>query len=235
MLDFSKRSYLPELLDAEGIPALDLYRNYYEIEQINKLLSGYAPTLKGIQFFLEKHPTRHEPLRILDVGCGGGDTLRKIALWAQSKNVDVELYGVDLLDDAINYAKKQKSVQPINYKVADFREFDVDQPFHLVISALFCHHLDKENLASILMSQLKMAKWGVIVNDLHRHPIAYWSIKWLTALYSKSYLVRHDAALSVLKAFKIGDWQRTLRDIGVDEYHIKWLWAFRYLITIETS
>ena len=235
MPDFSKRSYLAELLDAPGIPALDLNRNLYEIEQINKLLGGYEPTLKGIQYFLEKYPVRDEPLRILDVGCGGGDTLRKIALWAQYQNLDVELYGVDLLDTAIAYAKNQKSALPIHYKVSDFREFKADQPFHLAISSLFCHHLDEETLVSVLKSQLKMTQWGVIVNDLQRHPIAYWSIKWLTALFSKSYLVKNDAALSVLKAFKEDDWQEILRNIGVDANQIQWIWAFRYLVIIENA
>ena len=49
---------------------------------------------------------------------------------------------------------------------------------------------------------METAKHGFFINDLHRHPLAYHSIRILTSLFSKSYLVKNDAPLSVLRGFK---------------------------------
>ena len=72
---------------------------------------------------------------------------------------------------------------------------------------------------------------GFFINDLHRHPLAYYLIKWLTKLFSKSYLVKYDAPLSVARAFKKKEWEILLKDAGITNYTIQWQWAFRYLIT----
>ena len=82
-----------------------------------------------------------------------------------------------------------------------------------------------------------MMKWmktnsniGFFINDLHRHLIAYHFIKVATKLFSKSYLVKNDAPVSVLRGFKKNDWKIILENSGIKNYSIKWKWAFRFLI-----
>jgi hypothetical protein len=72
---------------------------------------------------------------------------------------------------------------------------------------------------------------GFFINDLHRHPLAYYSISLLTRLFSKSYLVKNDAPISVLRGFTRDDWKRIFRDAGLDNYSCHWRWAFRWLVT----
>jgi hypothetical protein len=71
---------------------------------------------------------------------------------------------------------------------------------------------------------------GFFINDLHRHSLAYYSIKWLTALFSGSYLVKNDAPLSVARGFKKKEWDNIFKAAGISNYKIQWKWAFRYLI-----
>ena len=73
---------------------------------------------------------------------------------------------------------------------------------------------------------------GFFINDLHRHAIAYYSIKFLTSLFSHSYLVKHDAPLSVRRGFKKEEWEKIFSNAGIIKYSIEWKWAFRYLITV---
>lgn len=72
---------------------------------------------------------------------------------------------------------------------------------------------------------------GFFINDLQRHPLAYYSIKWITSLFSKSYLVKNDAPLSVARGFTKKEWIEIFRSAGISNFSIKWKWAFRYLIT----
>jgi hypothetical protein len=71
---------------------------------------------------------------------------------------------------------------------------------------------------------------GFFINDLHRHPVAFFAIKFLTQIFSRSYLVRNDAPLSVARGFKKHEWKTLFKKAGIHDYTIQWKWAFRYLI-----
>src|ERR1700761_1768565 len=83
---------LPELMD--GDCSYEDFRSCLRsLEQVNRWLLGYRPTLA----WLEQLPVhRREPLHILDVGSGGGDMLRRIAGWARKRRIAVQLTGIDL-------------------------------------------------------------------------------------------------------------------------------------------
>jgi hypothetical protein len=71
---------------------------------------------------------------------------------------------------------------------------------------------------------------GFFINDLHRHPIAYHSIKWLTTIFSGSELVKNDAPLSVRRGFLKKEWEALLHAGEISGYRIQWKWAFRWLV-----
>jgi hypothetical protein len=74
----------------------------------------------------------------------------------------------------------------------------------------------------------RQANQAVIINDLHRHPLAYYSIKWITRLFSGSYLVKNDAPLSVLRAFRKPELEEILDKCNIKKYALRWQWAFRW-------
>ena len=76
---------------------------------------------------------------------------------------------------------------------------------------------------------------GFFINDLQRHPFAYYSIKWITKLFSRSYLVKNDAPLSVARGFTKKEWKKIFNSAGINNFSIKWKWAFRYLITCRND
>jgi ubiquinone/menaquinone biosynthesis C-methylase UbiE len=77
-----------------------------------------------------------------------------------------------------------------------------DGTFDVVTASLFFHHLSNEACVRVLAQMWRIARRRVLVNDLHRHALAYSSIRALTAMFSKSRMVRHDGPLSVLRAFR---------------------------------
>jgi len=79
------------------------------------------------------------------------------------------------------------------------------------------------------------ARSGWFINDLHRHYLAYHSIRWLTKWFSKSYLVKNDAPLSVLRGFNRREWLELLRQADVRHGKVQWKWAFRWLISKSFS
>ncbi|MEQ9414600.1 MAG: SAM-dependent methyltransferase, partial [Cyclobacteriaceae bacterium] len=67
------------------------------------------------------------------------------------------------------------------------------------------------------------------------HWFAYHSIRLLTKWFSKSPMVQFDAPVSVLRAFHRSDIISILKDAGINNYSLKWKWAFRWQLIIPAS
>ncbi len=229
--DFHKRSYEEELLDAENIPADDLYRNLYELEVINRYLDGHRVTLAGLKKLIGQNK---QAIHLADIGCGGGDTLKAIAIWARKKKIQVRLTGIDLKADCISYAKENcKDFPEISFICDDYRNvFQNSNNISIVHCSLFCHHLNETQITALINDCLQN-KSHLLINDLERHPLAYHSIKWITHFFSKSYLVKNDAPLSVLRGFKTSEWFNILKSTRHTTFEIENKWAFRHLITVK--
>ncbi|OHX64369.1 methyltransferase domain-containing protein [Flammeovirga pacifica] len=232
MISFKNRTNQLELLDAPNIPTKDLYQNLKELHTINSLLGGYNVMIKGIERLLKDVPPNKE-IKILDIGSGGGDTL-KVIHRKLSKKYNLKLYGVDLKKDCIDYASENCKKYDITFILSDYRDLiDQELEFDIVVSSLFCHHLTNHDLVNLFQWMHTHAKIGAVVNDLHRHPLAYYSIQWLTKLISKSYLVKNDAPLSVARSFKRNDFSRYLKEANITKHRLTWFWAFRWLLTFN--
>lgn len=170
---------------------------------------------------------------VIDIGCGGGDSLKAIAKSAQSKQYKINLAGIDLKEDCIEYARNTCSRYPkISLYCDDFRNvFSKIPSIDIVHASLFCHHFTEDEIVDFIKFCNKN-KTVFIINDLERNPIAYYSIKWLTRLFSRSPLVKNDAPLSVLRGFKKKEWCAILQKAGVERYSIQNCFAFRHLVIV---
>lgn len=210
-----------------------LRQNLDELETINTWLGGYAPVLDALQR-LKPHFPQGQALRLADLGSGGGDTLRHVARWTRKNRVAVELTGIDANQFMLDYAAaKSREYPEISYRQFDIfsSEFQA-QPYDILTCSLFCHHFTDDELVTLLRQWQQQAQVAVVINDLHRHWLAYHSIKWLTRLLGGSYLVRHDAPLSVARAFRRHDWVALLARAGITRYALRWRWAFRWQVVL---
>ena len=226
---FTNRSYKLELLDAPNIPKELLFKNLRELDVVNRLLGGHAITLSGIKKLVID---KKKIYRIIDIGCGGGDAMKQIAKWAKTNKFKVELIGIDMNTDSIQFMKEEcKEFSNITGIVSDYREYlKSNTNVDIVHCSLFCHHLKDDELLELFQYMNQYAKVGFIINDLQRHWFAYYSIKFLTRLLNGSTLVKNDAPLSVLRGFRKEELNVLLEKVGVNDFSIKWKWAFRYLI-----
>lgn len=229
MPNFSNRSYEKELLDADNIPFSDIKVTLDELHTVNSLLGGYKTTQRGLKFLIKNE----RKIKIADVGCGGGDNLKNIADWCTKNNIEAELVGIDIKKECIEYASQKTSAyNNIRYITSDYRR--VEEEFDIIHSCLFTHHLDEEQLQEYITWAKERSRLGIIVNDLHRHWLAYYSIKYITKFFSKSHLVKNDACLSVLRSFKAHEWKKLAENTDM-KYMVKWNWAFRYTTVLENG
>ncbi len=232
-MDFKTRSYKKELLDEENIQRNDLFQNLRELSFINTYLGGHAVTVKGLSKMITD---KNKSYSILDIGSGGGDTLKYVAKWGRKNNYNLQLTGVDLKQDCVDYAENFcKDFSEITFHKSDYRNLQhLNNKYDIIITSLFCHHLNDNELVDLFSWCNAQAQIAFLMNDLHRHPLAYYSISFLTKLFSKSYLVKNDAKLSVLRGFKKQELISLISKSTIVNYQLKWRWAFRWLVIVKT-
>ncbi len=201
MPDLSKRSYQKELLDGDDIPFEDIEENMHELDVINTWLGGHQITIKGLKQLMSRvsHP---QALLICEIGCGGGDNLRVIQQYCKEKSINIKLIGIDINPHCIAYAQSRKENEGIEFICSDYVAVSFAQKPTIIFSSLFCHHFTEDELQFQFLWMKNNSTLGFFVNDLHRHPLAYHSIKLITRVFSRSYLVKNDAPLSVARGFK---------------------------------
>ena len=230
MPDFSKRSYQKELLDRDDIPFEDIKQNMQELDFINTYLGGHSITIHGLQALLKAPVAHRQHITICEIGCGGGDNLRVIRNWCKKKNIPVKLIGIDINPHCIDYARSRKENEQIEFITSDYLHATFHQTPHLIFSSLFCHHFTNDELQIQLNWMKAHTQTGFFINDLHRHPLAYYSIRLLSSIFSKSYLVKNDAPLSVLRGFTKRELTAITKQLSIINCQLKWRWAFRWLL-----
>jgi ubiquinone/menaquinone biosynthesis C-methylase UbiE len=229
-MDFSLRSQQPELLDRRDIPAADIAVNMQELGLINRKLGGHKITLNGFRALA----SGLRKVTIAEIGCGGGDNLLAIQKKTNQGRVDLHCIGIDLNPDCIGVARRVQWQKLPEFIVGDYREVNFDTLPDIIFSSLFCHHFTDQELVDMFRWMRVHSRSGFFINDLHRHPLAWYSIRWLTAFFSGSYLVKNDAPLSVLRGFKRRELKVILEKAGITNYTIRWKWAFRWLVIAPT-
>lgn len=235
MPDFSIRSYEKELLDRNDIPFQDIKRNMQELEFINSNLGGHNITLQAINS-IHKNLQKNS-LSVCEIGCGGGDNLNAIEKWRKKANITAHFTGIDINKDCIDYATENcENIDNVEFIRSDYSvvSFGKNKP-DIIFSSLFCHHLNDEEFTRMLLWCRQNSLTGFFINDLHRHFLAYYSIKLLTRLFSKSYLVKNDAPLSVTRGFTKKELRFLLEKAGIKNYTITWKWAFRWLVIVKNE
>lgn len=229
MIDLSQRSYEKELMDGDNIPFSDMAQTLKELNIVNTRLGGHAITITGVRQLLKPQ----SPALVCEIGCGGGDNLFAIHRYCVEHNIPVHFTGIDINPECINFARKQYPALPCTWICSDYADVDLDNRPDIIFSSLFCHHFTGEQLVFMLKWMERNSNAGFFINDLHRHWLAYYLIKYITRFFSRSYLVKHDASLSVARSFLRSDWTRLFKEAGLPQPSIAWRWAFRYLVIFK--
>ncbi len=226
--DLSRRSILPELMDTESVSFAELHDCLQTLSRINTFTLAYHPTL---QWFDRMTAGADSPISVLDIGCGGGDMLRQIWQRARQRNLQVELTGIDLNP----WSKKSAEMvtptdAPIRFETANLFSLDPGRRADFIVSSLFTHHLTDGELLRFIQWMDRHATRGWFINDLHRHAVPYFFIKYAVRLLCGNRLIRHDAPVSVARAFTSSEWRQLLAQAGIaaERSSIEWFFPFRY-------
>ncbi len=233
-MNFQQRSYEKERMDAPDLSPEEFNKNLKEIVFINRYLGGANISWLGVKQIIDDHGLQQ--VKITDVGAGAGDAF---AYFDQNnRHHQLQYEPLDIQPGAKYCADElfPHLSEKMKWHIGDYQAlFETKNGTDIVMANLFCHHLTDDELVGFLVGAARYARHGIVINDLHRHPFAYYSIKYLTRFFSRSEFTKNDAPLSVRRGFTKKEWHLHLKRAGLSQYTLHWKWAFRHLIVIHTQ
>ena len=225
-MTLKQRAIAEELMDADDLSAETYAAVVADLAKVNGITMAPRPTLD----FLRRATRGMTRFRLLDVGFGDGDMLRRIARWAARRGLKADLVGVDLNPrSALAATAHTPADLPIRYVTGDYADH-AGEGWDFVVSSLVAHHMTHDQLVAFLRFMDRESARGWLVNDLHRHPIAHRGFPILAALARWHPIVRHDGTLSVARSYRPGEWPPILAEAGVSARVYR---AFPYRLCVE--
>ena len=206
-----QRATAEELMDADDLSAETYAAVVGDLARVNVVTLAARPTLD----LLRRGTAGIRRFRLLDIGFGDGDMLRRIARWAAPRGLEAELVGIDLNPRSAPAAQAHPpGTLPIRYETGDYAGL-AGESWDFIVSSLVAHHMTHAQLIAFLRFMDAEARRGWLINDLHRHRVAHWGFPLLARIAGWHPIVRHDGTLSVARAFRPAEWSPILAEACV--------------------
>jgi len=204
-----------ELLDGplEDPGAID--GNLRDLARINHWLGGTSLS-RGA---LEAVPGTGSRLTVLDVGTGGADIPVALLRWAERRGTSMTVVGIDSRQEIIAAARRRTPAalaSGLTLELGDGRSLPhPDGSFDIAHASLVLHHLSPDAAVEMLREMRRVARLGVIVNDLDRSRLGWLGALLLGHLLTRNRYTRNDAPLSVRRAYRLGEAWDLVRAAGL--------------------
>jgi SAM-dependent methyltransferase len=219
-----------ERMDAPDVDADVLADSLDDLAAVNRWLGGRRAVLRPLARLLPHGG------RVLDIGTGGGDLPRDVVRAARARSVEVGVVGCDLHERTAAIAAARCRAEPaIRIVRADALALPFDDgAFDVALLSLMLHHLDDDGQLHALREAARVARRGIIVNELERTWPNYLGARLLSAtLWRANDLTRHDGPLSVLRAFTPAELHARAAAAGLRAARVERRFFYRLVLTAE--
>lgn len=232
---FSSRETVSEWMDEDSIAHEQLHPALRDLRRINGLLGGYRTSSRVIDPLMRAR----SHLRILDVGTGSGDYLVHLVKRGTRHGCHTEATGIDVNPDTVQVGRRHveaslsESVRPqVTLDVENALELPYEtDAFDVSHAALVLHHFHGPDAVRLLQEMNRVSQNGIVINDLHRHPVAYAGIWLITRGLQLAPMVQHDAPISVRRGFSKSDLRALAQYADLPAPTLQWHWAFRWTLS----
>lgn len=225
----SEREWLDEPISDRAV----LAANLADIRRYNRYLGWVAAMARTVERFAQRRGLRDYTL--LDVATGSADLPVALARRAARRGRPVRVLGSDLSAEVLacargHIARERAAVQLLRHDALrpPFAPGSVD----LVTCALSLHHFDPDVAVRLLRSLAATARHGFIVGDLERGRLAYLGAR-LSLLLTRNPYTRHDAPLSVRRAYTRAELRTLVAEARLMDYRVTVRRAFPFRLTIS--
>jgi len=189
-----RRAVAAEMMDDPEVDPRELAENFDDIERANRLFGGIDPVVAGV---FERDATW-----LLDVGCGSADIPRALLREARARGRRLEIVALDASESVLDIARARTGNDPLmRFVRADARSLPFpDGAFDMATCNLALHHFEPPDAIEVLREMRRVARTPLVV-DLERSGLAHFATLAFAQFMAKNRLTKHDAPLSVRRAY----------------------------------
>lgn len=198
-----------------------LAKTYRDFDRVNNIVSGWRGLyVRHLRPALQK---AGPGATVLDIGCGGGDLLRRLAQWAERDGLSPCFVGADPDRRAIQFARGEAVTENVSFVCASASELVSDgKRFDIVLSNHVLHHLTDAEVAALCADSMRLTTGLALHADIHRHPLAYAGFPLIGGWFRESFILE-DGLLSIRRAFTPDE----LRRLAPSGWHVRATFPFR--------
>lgn len=192
---------LRERMDDPGCDPTQLRRTFARFHLVNGLVAGWNGTYRS-----QIRPAisgATGAVRILDIGCGGGDVLRRVVRLARRDGFEVTGLGIDPDSLAIAVAEGSDPVPGVTFRRARSDELLAEgESFDVVLSNHLLHHLGETELASVIADSRELATRVCVHSDIERSWFAYAGFAVIGVPFAPGSFIRVDGLRSIRRSYR---------------------------------
>ncbi|MEM7374574.1 MAG: methyltransferase domain-containing protein [Bacteroidota bacterium] len=219
-------------MDDLNLEGEELNKTLENLSWVNQWLGSHLSVRNGFDTGLRylAESDLPSPIRVMDVGCGGGDCLRMLAKWAKKRAYSVHLSGLDANPHIIDWARNQSGHSPdIDYVCANVFDNNIPwQSYQIVHCGLFFHHFSEQEQLQLLNRWREAGVKMVLINDLQRHWLPYFLFQIVSTLLGFTPMAKTDGALSIQRGFTRKELTHLMKQYSPRYSRCRWRWAFQY-------
>lgn len=225
----ANRCVQPEIMDDPNLSEAEHLAALQGLARVHRLTGTAGRLWRPIERLFHEQNARQ--LSIMDVGCGDGLLLRKLARRATAKGLSLRLIGCDFSPRALDLCQREAAAENLAIELhqVDVTSASLPHAADVIINSLFLHHFSEPQVIAILQQFRAQARGLVVVEDLLRSRLGY-GLCWLGVhLLTRSRVVHVDGLLSVRAAFSMSEMQPILQQAGMSSAKIYKHWPERFM------
>lgn len=225
-----------ELMDEPTVGRAELEAALRDLRAVNRWLGGWRVVRLCMRDLLAGLP--RGSYRLLDVGTGSADLPLRLLRWAARRGVRLQVVATDAHPGTLELARERTAGVPqIEVRWANALALPfADGEFDFVTGSTMLHHFDEADALRVLREMQRVARRGVVVNDLRRAGPALLGARLLAAtVWRHSRLTRHDGPLSVQRAFTVAELRTLARCAGLERARVRAHAPFRLSLVVDRT
>ncbi|MEX1081380.1 MAG: methyltransferase domain-containing protein [Halofilum sp. (in: g-proteobacteria)] len=199
------------------------------LARLNRIADSAGALWRALRPTLEAR-IRRQPVRVLDLACGGGDVT--LGLWQRARRakVPLALTAWDASELALTVAREraERLGAEIDWQCRDLLADPWPGEFDVVVSSLFLHHLEPTEAIAVLRRSASADTVRIL--DLARSRGGWCLARAGSALCTRSPVVRCDGPRSVEGAFTVTEAEALAGAAGLVDARVGRCWPARWML-----
>jgi len=204
-----------ELLDGERLDPDELRTNLREMAMLNRLPGGIGDSIRAVERLLDGKADA----TVLDIGTGGGDFVRRLA-----RERAAHVIAADVSADVLEITRRNLAdTNDVTVLQADVLALPLrDAEVEVAHASMLIHHLEPPKVVRALSEMRRVARVGIVINDLRRGPVALAVTAATVLAMSRGAYTRHDGVLSARRAYTLRELDQLAAEAGLRVFARTW-------------